>query len=220
MTSRIRRSGVPCVTREEPEEQREERHRERLRAGRREHLDQQDRRRQRGDPHRRASEAAGGGDRDEQAAGQQHAVREVHERQAADGVEAIRGEVREPLLVLPWMPGRERHQAVAVGQPVLHDVAPRDQVEPRVSGDPAGCLEEQAEREQQQRQRQQRVGDRAVDGARDSRERVCAARRLVLDTHNGVIGRYAAMIESDPGPARSPVRVRRRSSMPPMRGWC
>ena len=72
---------------------------------------------------------------------QQHAVREVHERQAADGVEAIRREVREPLLVLPGMPGRERHQAVAVGQAVLHDVAPRDQVEPRVARDPAGCLE-------------------------------------------------------------------------------
>ncbi len=122
----------------------------------------------------------------------------------------------EPLLVLPRIPTRERHQPVAVGQPVLHDVASRHQIEPRVPGDPAGCLEEQPEREQEERQREQRIGDRAVDRACESRERMGAARRLVLDTHNGVIGRCAAMIESDPGPAESPVRVPRRSSSPRM----
>ena len=164
--------GAAGIARQQPHECREERQREGLRARRRRHLDEDQRGRHGGDPERRAAEAARREHRDAERADEARDVGEVDERQPAEVEEAVRGQMGQPLLVLPRLAGGERRQAVGMRQAGTGDVAARREPEPGVRRHPRRRDRQQAEREQQRRQRQHRVGDRAFHDAREPCQRM------------------------------------------------
>ena len=188
----VGRSGV---AREQPEERGEERHRVGLGARRRGDLDQDQEACERDDPGRRASEPARSERRDRQRGDQARRVRERNEREAADAEEPVRREVREPLLILPGMTGGERGQAIAVRKAVPENVAARGEAEPRVCREARRCDGEQTEREQERRNRKQRLGDRALEQARELRRRVAAPGCVRIRAHTAIIGRSNDRLE-------------------------
>jgi hypothetical protein len=78
---------------------------------------------------------------------------------------------------------------------VLDDVPARGEAEPRITRDPCGSLDKQAEREHQEREREQRIGGGAVHDPREPRERRAATRRVDVSVHNAPIGTPPATIE-------------------------
>ena len=76
--------------------------------------------------------------RDAERADEARDVDEVDERQAAEVEEAVRGEMGEPLLVLPRLAAGEGRQAIRVRQAGARDVAAGREPEPRVRGQPGG----------------------------------------------------------------------------------
>ncbi len=135
--------GRTRIAREQPHRDREERVGERLRADARRH-DQRERGQcHDGRPDRRPAEPRAAAIAIATAPTRHTASSSTSSDAPAEREGAVRDEVREPLLVDPRVPGGERHQAVGVGQAVLRDVAPVDQVEPGVVGQPPGSDHQQ-----------------------------------------------------------------------------
>ncbi len=152
--------GLARVACEQPDQRREQGHGERLRPDRGGEEHQHHRRRDGGRPGRGSAEPACCEHRDQQRAHQQAGIEQRDEPQPAERVEPVRRDVGEPLLILPRAARGQGHQAIASWQPVLHDVAPGDEIEPGVAGDARRRAREQCGREQQERQREDRVRDR------------------------------------------------------------
>ena len=93
------------------------------------------------------------------------------------------------MLVLPLATRREGHQAIGVGQSVLHDVPARDEIEERVPSDARRGEREQAEPEEQQRERQERVRQRAIRDAYETRDGVRTSRASSCVLTERCIGR-------------------------------
>ena len=100
----------------------------------------------------------------------------------------------EPLLVLPRLTGRERHQAVGVGQAALDDVAAGCQAEPGVAGDPERRDHQEAERQQHEREREQRIGNRALCEPQEARGGQVAPGRVGVGAHASFIGNRGATL--------------------------
>ena len=118
------------VAREQPDEHGEERQRVRLRPRRRRDEHEHHRARDGGDPGWRPTEPArAGASRRATPRSMQAVSASDTSGMPAERVDPVAGRRARATAGPPRPPGRVRHQAVRVRQPVLHDVAARDEIE-------------------------------------------------------------------------------------------